>query len=240
MSLPAQLTASLQSTSFPLPSQTLISTLLASHPQPTLPRLLAQTKSHLLTSNLTTPSLLDPSVPIFPAPLLSPETREARLPHDVPAQIVDIEDLSRSRWEQVEELERIERGEMTKGRAVVRVDEQAAEGEEGEARTTQGGGGGAAVAKAKRNATHRVVLQDRSGRKVFGLELTRMERLGIGVTRIGEKVVVRKGAVVARGSILLEPATCTFLGGYIESEEKKWVGERLKVLREAVGATDAR
>ncbi|CAI4214708.1 unnamed protein product [Parascedosporium putredinis] len=229
MSLAAQLTTSLQQSSFPLPSPTLITTLLSSHPQPTLPRLLAQAKSHVLTSNLTTPSLLDHSVPIFPAPLLGPDSPDARLPFDVPAQIVDVEDLSRSRWEQVEEMERIERGEMTKGRAVVRVEER----EDGDGDGGGGGGGGgasgslassanavssaAAATRAARrtNATHRIVLQDRSGRRVYGLELVRMDRLGVGVTRIGKR-------------------------GYVETEEKKWLAERLKILREAIGATERR
>ncbi|PKS07173.1 hypothetical protein jhhlp_005773 [Lomentospora prolificans] len=132
---------------------------------------------------------------------------------------------------------------MTKGRAVVRIDDQEDGDEEGEG-SPDGGGAPASAAqvatRSKRNATHRVVLQDRSGRRVYGLELTRMERLGLGVTRIGEKIVVKKGAAVARGTILLEPSNCTFLGGYLETEEKMWVSERLKVLREAIGATDRR
>lgn len=167
-------------------------------------------------------------------------------------QIVDIEDLSRSRWDQIEELERIEKGELKKGRAVVRVENE--EEQDDAARATQGVGTvGARAAtaattgtapdgarKAPGNATHRVTLQDRAGTKLFGLELTRMPRLGVGVTRIGEKVVVKRGASLARGTVLLEPETCLFLGGYVESEEKRWVADRLKVLREAVGATDGR
>ncbi|SPO04295.1 uncharacterized protein DNG_06978 [Cephalotrichum gorgonifer] len=246
--LTTQLKASLSQTSFPLPSTTLLTTLLSTNPPPSLPRLTAQTKSHILTTDLTTPSLLDPSVPVFPPELLSPALRDAKLPADVPLQIVDIEDLSRSRWDQIEELERIEKGELKKGRAVVRIENE--DEDDAAARATQGGaarptpapapGPGDAAQKASGNATHRVTLQDRAGTNIFGIELTRMPRLGVGVTRIGEKVVVRRGATVARGTVLLEPATFLFLGGYVESEEKRWVGDRLKVLREAVGVADQR
>lgn len=236
--LTTQLKTSLASSSFPLPSQTLVTNLLSTTPAPTLPRLIALTKSSILTSPITAASLLDPSVPAFPQNLLSPEVREGRLPADVLLQIVDIEDLSRSRWDQIEELERVERGEMKRGRAVVRVENEEEDQDRERATQSAGGAGAGAAAEARKaggNATHRVTFRDRAGTHLYGLELVRMTRLAVGVTKIGEKVVIKRGAAVARGTVLLEPGTCSFLGGYVEDEEKRWAASRLKALKEAVG-----
>lgn len=239
--LTTQLKTSLASSSFPLPSQSLLTSILSTTPSPSLPRLIALTKSTILTSTIAAPSLLDPSVPVFPPNLLAPDVKEGRLAVDVPLQIVDIEDLSRSRWEQIEELERVERGEMKRGRAVVRVENE--EEDQDRERATQSAGGASAAAETKKaggNATHRVTFQDRAGTHLYGLELIRMPRLAVGVTKIGGKVVIKRGATVARGTVLLEPATCLFLGGYVEEEEKNWATTRLKALREMVGTPEAR
>lgn len=239
--LTTQLKQALTSASFPLPSPTLLATLLSTTPSsPSLPRLTAQAKSQILTSPITAPSLLDPSVPVFPPNLLSPALRDGRLSTDVPVQVVDVEDLSRSRWEQIEELERVERGEGRRGRAIVRVEDE--EGDEEAQRATQGPRTQAnpnsnqnPTPKAKGNTTHRLTLQDRAGTAIPALELVRNPRIGLGVTRIGEKIIVKRGAAVARGTVLLEPGTCVFLGGYVEGEEEMWIRERLGRLRGAVG-----
>ncbi|KAL2105809.1 hypothetical protein VUR80DRAFT_7716 [Thermomyces stellatus] len=241
--LTTQVKTSLASSSFPLlPSQSLLASLLSSTRSPSLPLLVSLAKSNILSSSITAPSLLDPSVPAFPPNLLSAEVKEARLAVDVPLQIVDIEDLSRSRWEQIEELERVERGETKRGRAVVRVENE--EEDQERQRATQGAGGGSGAPaeskKAGANATHRVTFQDRAGTRLYGLELVRMQRLAVGLTKIGEKVLIKRGAVVARGTVLLEPETCLFLGGYVEEEERRWATSRLKALREAVGASEPR
>lgn len=245
--LTTQLKQALTSASFPLPSPALLTSLLSTTPSPSLPRLTAQAKSQILTSPITAPSLLDTSVPVFPRNLLSPALREGRLQTDVPLQVVDVEDLSRSRWEQIEELERVERGEGRRGRAIVRVEDEEADDEA--QRATQaprmqpqpnlngaGGWAGPGGPKAKGNTTHKLTLQDRAGTVIPALELVRNPRVGLGVTRIGEKIILKRGAAVARGTVLLEPSTCIFLGGYVEVDEGDWVRERLGRLRGAVGA----
>ncbi|KAH6615653.1 hypothetical protein B0J18DRAFT_459643 [Chaetomium sp. MPI-SDFR-AT-0129] len=129
--------------------------------------------------------------------------RETTLPRDVAVQVLDIEDISRSRWEQVEELEGLARGEGTRGREVVRLplgSEGEGEGEgEGERGQTQqqpqqqGQGQGqrqgapgqdrAATARPpSKNAMHKLVLQDCRGQKIYALELQRIERLSISPT----------------------------------------------------------
>lgn len=204
-------------------------------------------KTRLLASDLTTPGLLDPaaaaSALCLPDATANPQAREARLPRDAYVQVVDIEDLSRSRWDQAEELESVERGERTRGREVIRllpVGGAGAEGGEEEVVATPAARqGGDAGGGPSRNATHRLVLQDCKGQKVFALELTRVPRIGVGSLHIGEKILLRKGTVVARGTIMLEPSTCQILGGKVEAWQKAWVEGRLARLKEAVGAGEA-
>lgn len=182
---------------------------------------------------------------------------------DVVVQVLDIEDVNRSKWEAVEELEALGRGEGTRGREVVRLplggDDDG--GEEGVGEGTQqlllgggqnqggqqaGGGGqggragsGAAAAAGgggSKNSTHKLVVQDCKGQKVHAIELKRVERLVVGKTMIGEKILLKAGTIVARGVVLLDPAQCVVLGGKVEAWHRAWVEGRLARLREAVGA----
>ncbi|KAL1875322.1 hypothetical protein VTK73DRAFT_10106 [Phialemonium thermophilum] len=260
MDLISQLQEALQSQELPLPSTAWLGNLVASRsPPPPLASLVATARARLLAADLTSPNLLDanyvathslPAATSSTTSPLSPDVREDRLLHDVVVQVLDIENLSRSRWDQVEELEAIERGEMTRGRHVVRLPTGAAaadgtEDVDGGATAgalpsvasdrRQAGNGFAPTSSGSRgvNATHKLLLQDPRGRRVFGLELSRVDRIGIGATNIGEKILLRSGTIVARGVIMLQPATCVFLGGKVEPWHKSWVDGRLGRLREA-------
>lgn len=136
-------------------------------------------------------------------------------------QVLDVENLALSRWEQIEEMEAIARGEATRGREVVHV-------------TEEGDDQAPSVRAAGKNATHRLVLQDSTGAKIYALELRRMDGIGVGKTQIGEKMLLKTGTVVARGTVLLEPTTCVLLGGRVEAWQRAWVEGRLTRLREAV------
>ncbi len=178
-------------------------------------------------------------------------------------QVLDIEDMSRSRWEQVEELEAIERGEQTRGREIVRLpaggeDEGSDAAERGDEAATQalgptqtqaqgGGAAGSAAATAaaataaaatsgRKNATHKLVLQDCKGQKIYAIELRRVDGIAIGKTNIGEKILLRTWSTISRGVVLLEPAACVVLGGKVDAWHKAWVEGRLGALRAAVGA----
>jgi RecQ-mediated genome instability protein 1 len=147
------------------------------------------------------------------------------LPATIPVQVIGVEDLSRSRWEQLEAIEAQERGEMTKGREIIRV----VETEEGE----DGVGTVRALAEAGRSGgPHRLVLQDVKGQTVYGLELKTVKGLGMGMS-IGTKMVL-SAVTVARGVVLLEPETVVVLGGKIDALHKVWVGNRKKDLLAAV------
>ncbi|KAK1590195.1 RecQ mediated genome instability protein Rmi1 [Colletotrichum navitas] len=238
MDLTAQICSALKTQSFPTPSAPWTTTLTSRIPTPPLPSLIATAKARLLASDLTTAGLLEPSSTTS-LPTTSPETPEAILQNDVPCQVLDVENLSLSRWEQVEELEAVARGEQTTGRRVVRLaaTEEAEYDNIDDSSAPATGRGGMAtqqVQQQRRNATHRLVLQDYKGQKVYAMELRRIERIGIGSTNIGEKVMLKKGTVIARGTVLLEPDKCVLLGGRIDAWQKAWVEGRMARLKQAV------
>ncbi|KAI0206617.1 hypothetical protein F4808DRAFT_926 [Astrocystis sublimbata] len=255
MALPAQIRSGLQSQGLPGPSISWIRSALPNrNPLPPLPALVATVKTRFLAADLTRPGLFD-SPPAFPPNANNPEIKEVKLTWDIPVQVLDIENLSRSKWDQVEELEAIARGEQTKGREIIRLptgnedDEFAVDGQATQPAASgadrpgpQGRGSAPSAASAQTianaSSTHRLVLQDCRGQKLYGLELKRIERIGIGTLNIGEKILLKRGAVLCRGTLLLEPTTCIILGGKVEAWQKAWVESRLTRLREAVGADD--
>ncbi|CRK20856.1 RecQ-mediated genome instability protein 1 like [Verticillium longisporum] len=245
MDLALQLRLALQAAHYPTPTAPWLTALLGTrHPPPPLQSLVATAKARLLAADLTTPALLDPAhAAAFPPDLAAPTTAARTLAADVHVQVADVENLSRSRWEQVEALEAIERGEGTRGREIIRLPTNDAADDTlghdlGDTATTQQPQQPPtrASAAAAGNATHRLVLQDCRGQNVYAMELTRIERIGVGVTAIGEKMLIRRGTRVARGTLLLTPENCVVLGGKIEAWQRPWVEGRLTRLREAVGS----
>lgn len=142
-------------------------------------------------------------------------------------QVLGVEDMGRSRWEQVEAIEALERGEGTKGREIIRV----VAGEDG-TESGVGGGGGGSVGSG--GGPHKLLVQDAKGTRAYAIELERMQGVGLGMS-IGCKITLRE-VVVARGVVLLEPATATCLGGKIEALHKAWRENRKSELKAAVGA----
>ncbi|KAM3466877.1 hypothetical protein BB8028_0002g09250 [Beauveria bassiana] len=249
MDLVSQLRSSLAAQSLPPASTSFLTTLISARTPPPPPAsLLATAKARLLACDLTQSSILDAdAMAALPADVGSARADKRTLPRDVHVQVLDVENLSLSRWEQVEELESVERGERRQGREVIRVtaDEEGGEeeGEEGNGSSRAAGsqgrgarGGGAQQVTAAKNAVHRLVLQDCKGQSVYAVEMKRMDRIGIGKTSIGEKMLLRAGSVVARGSVLLTPDKTVFLGGKVESWHEAWTSGRLARLKAAVGA----
>jgi RecQ-mediated genome instability protein 1 len=225
----AQLKSAILTQNLPPPASDFLTTLTTSrNPPPPLPSLIATAKARLLAADITTSSLIDNStISNLPEPAV--QAKEVRLTRPVHVQILDIEDLTRSRWNQAEDLEAVERGETTRGREVIRV---RADDDENSSPAAAPSGGA--------NAMHRLVLQDRAGKKMFAVELKRITGIGIGKTCIGEKILLKAGTVVARGTVLLSPETTVLLGGKIEAWHKAWSEGRLNRLKTAArnGLTD--
>lgn len=143
-------------------------------------------------------------------------------------------------------MERVERGEEVRGREIIRtvdVDEAAGQGAGGPGGATQppagrgagrggrgGGTAGSGGGNAARDATtdptagtlHRLILQDAAGTKAVAIELIKVDGIGVEKMSIGAKMVLKKGATVARGMVLMEPETTTILGGKIEAMHREW------------------
>ncbi|KAJ6786132.1 hypothetical protein PWT90_04867 [Aphanocladium album] len=246
MDVAGQLRAALAAQSLPPASHSFLAALVDSRtPPPPTASLIATAKARILACDLAKSgggAILDgAAVGCFPAELGSARAEEVKLARDVHVQVVDVENLSLSRWEQIEELEAVERGERTRGREIVRVtaDEDADEDAARAAGTQSRGGSHLQAnqqAQAARNAVHRLTLQDGKGKTVYAIELKRMDRIGIGKTNIGEKMLLRAGTVVARGSVLLTPDKTVFLGGKVEAWHEAWMNGRLARLKAAVGA----
>lgn len=139
----------------------------------------------------------------------------------IAVQVLAVENMSKSRWEQIEAIEALERGEGTQGREIIRV--AATEEEDNESAGVAKGGG-----------PHKLALQDATGKRVYGIELKGLEEVGLGMS-MGCKMVLRN-VVVARGMVLLEPVTVTVLGGKIEGLHKAWKEGRKAELKAAIEA----
>ena len=156
------------------------------------------------------------------------------LSNDVFVQVIDIEDLSKSLWEQIETLEAERKGETTKGREIIRVLPQSPEDDVGSTSSTQHIPSHTSQPAASKGP-FKVLLQDWKGNKVYGFELKRVERLSYPLHMgIGCKVLLKKGAKVARGMVLLEPSCVLVFGGKVELLDKAWSDGREQRLRERV------
>ncbi|MCJ1362241.1 hypothetical protein MMC16_001343 [Acarospora aff. strigata] len=204
------------------PSPAWLSTFLSTQkPTTPLPSLQQTLLFRLLASDLT--SSLDPSHPnlCFPSDVHDPNVRERRLRGPVAVQVLGVEDMGRSRWEQVEAMEAVERGEGTKGREIIRVAPGETGDDGGERKTV-----GAAV------GPHKLLVQDARGMRVYAIELVRVAGVGVGMS-IGCKIVLRD-VVVARGVVLLEPMSTSLLGGKIEGLHRAWRENRKAELKAAI------
>ncbi|CZS98409.1 uncharacterized protein RAG0_07175 [Rhynchosporium agropyri] len=238
------LISSLTALSLPTPTSLFLNPILtpSSHrPPPPLAALTATAKHRLLSASITStpssPSILIPSTPSFPTNISEVRIQERVLDQDIFVQVLDILDLGRGKWEQIESLEAQRRGESMKGREIIRVvpveqDQDASSTStqvlpNGQARNTSGDKGS--------KGPFKLLLQDWKGVVVWGFEVRKVERImmppGMG---IGCKLLLKRGVKVARGMVLLEPGMVVVLGGKIEGMDKAWRGEREERLRREV------
>lgn len=179
----------------------------------------------ILASDLTT--CLDSSSPtsVLPPNVANPETKERRLPGPITVQVLDIEDIGHSRWSQVEHLEAIERGEMTKGREVIRVVDDDTNTDPNHISNNH---------IATSSGPHQLLLQDAKGTKVYGFEFESVTGINIQQLAIGAKLVL-KDILVARGVVMLDRKGTEVLGGKVDAWDKKWRAERKEVLKRRAG-----
>lgn len=177
----------------------------------------------LLGTDITTSLQFTPNS-TFPAGISSPDVKDQRIPGPVPVQVLDIEDVGRSRWSQVEAMEMDERGETRKGHEVIRV---VPDEEDNSDPNPPGNASGP-------SGPHKLLVQDAKGNKVYAFEMESVDGVDVASLAIGAKMVL-KDFVVARGVILLTATGTTILGGKVDAWDKKWREERKKVLKEKAG-----
>ncbi|THW26352.1 hypothetical protein D6D23_03542 [Aureobasidium pullulans] len=176
----------------------------------------------ILASDLTSSIKASPNN-TFPPNALNPTVKELRVPDAIPVQVLDIEDIGRSAWSQVEAIEAQERGETTKGREVIRV----VPGEEADPTRD----GTAPIPKS--NGPHKLLLQDAKGTKIYGFEITDVDGVDLNLG-IGAKIIL-KNMTIARGVVLLDPNNTQLLGGKVEIWDKAWRSGRKERLTSKVG-----
>lgn len=221
--LAAQISAQLTATKCLTPTHHWLSAfILSQRPTTPLPALTQTALFRLLASNITTTLATSPTTS-FPANVHNVSVKERRINGAVVVQVLAVEDMSKSRWEQIEAIEALERGEGTRGREIVRV-APAEENEDANTNVNRSGG------------PHQLLLQDAQGAQVYGIELKSVEGVGLGMN-IGCKMLLRN-ITVARGVLLLEPATTTMLGGKIEELHKAWKENRKAELKAAIEANE--
>jgi len=191
-------------------------------PNTPLPAVKQTAHFRLLATDITT-SLSQPAGSVFPDDVLKGTTKSRIVPGPVVCQVLDVEDIGHSRWSQVESIEAQERGEMTKGREIVRVVEQENEG------TAE------AAAPVLSKGPFKLLLQDAKGLKIYAMELRGIDGLNTNMA-MGVKLLL-KNFDVRRGVIMLEPGNVQVLGGKLEALDKAWKEGRKERLMAAARVT---
>lgn len=181
--------------------------LAATRPNTALAALKQTCLFRLLATDITA-SLNQPGASVFPDDVLRGTVQSRFLAGPIVCQVLDIEDIGQSRWSQVEAIESRERGEMTKGREIVRVIEP------------ENDDSGPAAAPAQSKGPFKLLLQDAKGLQVYALDLRGIEGLNTSMS-MGVKLLLRN-VDVRRAVVMLEPGNVQILGGKLEALDKAW------------------
>lgn len=163
------------------PRPTWLSQSLSSQRQlPAGPALLASLKFRILASDIT--ESLQPHANLcFPLSAHDSDAKSVTLPGPIAVQVVAVEDVGVSRVEQIDKIEMAERGEIQRGREVIRVvPEGDGDGIGTQAGTVQG-------EQKVKTGPCKVLLEDAGGRRVYGIELKAVEGVKSDMA-IGAKV----------------------------------------------------
>jgi RecQ-mediated genome instability protein 1 len=182
-----------------------------------LPALKQTALFRLVQTNITS-SLQHNQSSVLPANIHDATMRERKLSGPIPVQVLDMEDIGKSRWSQAELIESEERGETTRGREIIRV----IPGEDASS---------AEPAQAQTSGPHKLLLQDVKGNQVYAIELSPVPGISPAMS-VGTKLVLRE-VTVSRGALLLEARSVTVLGGKLEELHKTWKEKRKENLRSA-------
>ncbi|KAJ9652697.1 hypothetical protein H2198_008064 [Neophaeococcomyces mojaviensis] len=155
---------------------------------------LASTAHFRLLSSDFTVSLLARGPQVFPINVSDVQTKDTKLSNNIPVQVLEIQDISISKWSQIEAIERVERGEEIRGREVIRNvpginddddvsannDQASANAGRSSSRST-GQSTSIVTGSSKKGTTgpHKLLLQDAAGTKAWAFEMSRIEKITI-------------------------------------------------------------
>jgi RecQ-mediated genome instability protein 1 len=236
----AQLTHSLTTQGLPTPHPSFLTPILTIGVQKKTPLagVTATAKLRLLCADLSLPGILASTPPpsVLPANITDVQIAARKLDRDVVVQVLDVEDIGKSKWEQIELLESERKGETVKGREIIRV-VPSEENQQPSSAATQAIGTQTAgnAGQGGKEGPYKLLMQDCKGNRVYGFELTKVAGIGYPPgMRIGCKILLKRGSQVARGMVLLEPERTVVLGGKIEELDKAWREGWEQRLREQV------
>ena len=220
----AELTQHLSARHFYPTAAWLQSFMSTTRPNTPLPAIKQTAVFRILATDITT-TLNQPAACLFPQDILKGTTQSRLVAGPVLCQVLDVEDIGHSRWSQVESIEAKERGEMTKGREIVRVVEQENEG------TAD------AITPVQSKGPFKLLLQDAKGLKMYAIDLRGTEGLNTNMT-LGVKLLLKDFAV-RRAVIMLEPANVQVVGGKLEALDKAWKeGRKTRLINAAKAGVD--
>ena len=164
----------------------------ARNPPAPLPSLASTAHFRLLSSDFTK-SLTARAPHLFPSSISDVQIKDLKLASDIPVQVLDIQDISTSKWSQIEAIERVERGEEIRGREVIRTipgindDDDNLNNEQAPANSTRSSGRSTgsstlvATDSSRRGTTgpHKLLLQDAAGARAWAYELSRIDKVTI-------------------------------------------------------------
>lgn len=244
-----QLTTSLTSLGLPAPHPSFLSPILAVGLEKRTPLqgITATAKLRLFCADISLPNILvaNPPPPILPQNITDVKIAARKLERDVLVQVLDVEDIGKSKWEQIELLESERKGETVKGREIIRV-VPAEDAQPSSASTQAIGSQAGRQGEGAKEGPFKLLMQDCKGNRVYGFELHKVPKLGYPPGMgIGCKILLKRGAQVARGMVLLEPEMTVVLGGRIEGLDKVWregweqrLRDRVERQREERGQAD--
>ncbi|KAG9790912.1 hypothetical protein KCU88_g1150, partial [Aureobasidium melanogenum] len=151
---------------------------------PPMPALLSTAHFRILTSDITTSLRPTNSAEVLPTDISDITVKERRLAGPVITQVLDVIDVASSKWSQVEAIERVERGEETRGREVIRTvdegnDEDAVSAAPAPAARATATSNTRPTATAMSLGPHKLLLQDAKGTKVLAFEVVKVPGIGV-------------------------------------------------------------
>ncbi|KAJ9611693.1 hypothetical protein H2200_004877 [Cladophialophora chaetospira] len=151
---------------------------------PPLPALVSTAHFRVLASDITTSITPTCGTEAFPQGINDVNVKERQLEASVIVQVLDVIDVSSSKWSQIEAIERVERGEEIRGREVIRT-VNGIDDDEGAAATNTASNSSAtnsnnnSASKKLSTGPHKLLIQDSKGTKVFAFELEKIPNIAI-------------------------------------------------------------